>query len=90
MRTALTLERKAKLSVENLQKLKALRDHLVEDRRRIVSGILADPATAAEASADFIGLQQYIDSVEKALTHEEFLDHRHPGSAHSPGADRAK
>jgi hypothetical protein len=61
------------MSSDHIQNLKSLRDHLVEDRRAMVTTILADPQTLGEISSDFVGLQHFIDAVERALSHEALM-----------------
>lgn len=59
---------------EHLESLRHLRDALVEDRRGLVSSILADPHSTGETASDFMNLQQFIDMVERAISHEQSLD----------------
>lgn len=59
---------------EHIDSLRALRDFLVEDRRNLVSTLVADPHTSGEAAGDFMNLQQFIDVVERAISHEQSLD----------------
>lgn len=61
------------MAKEHLDSLKALRDHLVQERRDMVESILADPQSSSEVAPEFGGLQQFIDAVEKAMSHEDFL-----------------
>lgn len=62
------------MSKEHIQNLKTLRDQLVNERRQLIASILADPHSAAEASGELMHLQQFIDVVERAISHEESLD----------------
>ena len=59
---------------EHIDSLRALRDFLVEDRRNLVSTLVADPHTSGDAAGDFMNLQQFIDVVERAIGHEQSLD----------------
>jgi hypothetical protein len=71
------------MSSDHIQNLKSLRDHLVEERRAMVAGLLADPQTSGEISGDFAGLQHFIDAVERALSHEAMLTRAEPIAAPS-------
>ena len=57
-----------------MQSLRSLRDQLVEERRAMVATMLANPQTFSEAAGDFVGLQHFIDAVERAISHESVLD----------------
>jgi hypothetical protein len=70
------------MAQDHQQSLKALRDHLVEDRRIMVKSILADPDTSSEVAGEFVGLQHFIDAVERALSHEDVLER--PASSNGP------
>lgn len=59
---------------EHIESLRALRDFLVADRRNLVTSILADPHAAGDAASDLMNLQQFIDTVERAISHEQSLD----------------
>ena len=59
---------------QHIESLRALRDYLVEDRRNLVTSIAADPHSSGEAAGDFMNLQQFIDVVERAISHEQSLD----------------
>jgi hypothetical protein len=59
---------------EHIDSLRSLRDFLVEDRRNLVSTLLADPHMSGDAAGDFMNLQQFIDMVERAIGHEQSLD----------------
>jgi hypothetical protein len=73
----------------HIDSLKSLRDHLVEDRRNMVSSIMAEMAMTSESAAEFCGLQQFIDAVERAISHEHSLEHPAPmGAATGPGPGR--
>jgi hypothetical protein len=61
------------MAQDHIENLKALRDHLVDDRRTMVASILADPQSSAESAGEFVGLQHFIDAVERALSHEGVL-----------------
>lgn len=61
------------LANEHFESLKALRDHLVEDRRGLVTSILADLQSTGDTAGEFVGLQHFIDAVERALSHESVL-----------------
>jgi flagellar biosynthesis chaperone FliJ len=67
---------------EHIENLRALRDFLVEDRRSLVTSVLADPASVGESAGDFLNLQQFIDVVERAISHEQSLDR--PGATSWP------
>jgi hypothetical protein len=62
------------MAKEHLDSLKALRDHLVDDRRNMVASIMAEMAITGEAAGEFCGLQQFIDAVERAISHEHSLE----------------
>ncbi len=62
------------MSKEHIEALRNLRDALVEDRRGLVSSMLADPNSVSEAAPDFVNLQQFVDMVERAIGHEQSLD----------------
>jgi hypothetical protein len=70
------------MNTDHIQNLKTLRDHLVEERRAMVAGVLGDPQTSGEISGEFAGLQHFIDAVERALSHEAML--RRPESMAGP------
>ncbi len=59
---------------EHIESLRGLRDSLVDDRRGLVTGMLADPHSAGESAQDFMNLQQFIDMVERAIGHEMSLE----------------
>ena len=59
---------------EHIESLRALRDFLVADRRNLVTGMVADPHAAGDAASDLMNLQQFIDTVERAISHEQSLD----------------
>jgi len=59
---------------QHIDSLRSLRDFLVEDRRNLVTTILADPHASGDAAPDFMNLQQFIDVVERAISHEQSLD----------------
>jgi hypothetical protein len=61
------------MAQDHMESLKALRDHLVDDRRTMVASILADPQSSSETAGEFVGLQHFIDAVERALSHESIL-----------------
>jgi len=63
---------------EHFEALKNLRDLLVDERREMVAEAFADPETRREAAGDFMGLQQFIDMVERAMQHEASLDRPPP------------
>ena len=67
---------------EHIDSLRALRDFLVEDRRNLVAALVSDPHTSGEAAGDFMNLQQFIDTVERALSHEQSL--QRPAGAWPP------
>lgn len=62
------------LSKEHIDSLRSLRDSLVDDRRGLVTGMVADPHSAGETAHDFMNLQQFIDMVERAISHEQSLE----------------
>lgn len=73
------------MSADHIQNLKSLRDHLVEDRRAMVTTILADLQTSGEISSEFVGLQHFIDAVERALSHEAVMKRPEPvGTLYRP------
>ena len=59
---------------EHADGLRSLRDFLVEDRRNLVKTMLDDPQNSGESASDFMNLQQFIDVIERALSHEQSLD----------------
>ena len=59
---------------EHIDGLRQLRDFLVEDRRNLVTAMLADPHNSGESAPDFMNLQQFIDAIERAMSHEQSLD----------------
>ena len=59
---------------EHIDGLRSLRDYLVEDRRNLVKTMLDDPHNSGESAPDFMNLQQFIDVIERALSHEQSLD----------------
>lgn len=59
---------------EHIDNLNSIRDTLVEDRRNMVKSFLADPHGIGELAGDFLGVQQLIDTVERAISHEQSLD----------------
>lgn len=59
---------------EHIDSLRSLRDFLVQDRRNLVTTILADPHASGESAGDFMNLQQFIDVVERAIGHEQSLE----------------
>jgi hypothetical protein len=63
---------------QHVDSLRSLRDHLVEDRRNMVASIMAEMAMTSESAAEFCGLQQFIDAVERAISHEHSLEHPAP------------
>ena len=71
------------MAKEHVESLTSLRDHLVEDRRNMVASILSDMTAAGEFTAEFCGLQQFIDAVERSISHEHSLDRT--TSAWGPG-----
>ena len=58
---------------EHTDNLGLVRDHLVEDRRNMVKAFLSDPQGINELAGEFAGLQQLIDMVERAISHEHSL-----------------
>jgi hypothetical protein len=66
------------MAKEHVDSLTALRDHLVEDRRSMVASILSEMEDTSESTAEFCGLQQFIDAVERAIAHEHSLDRLPP------------
>lgn len=66
---------------EHILSLRQLRDDLVEERRQLVASGFADPDSRREAAAEFVGLQNFIDTVERAILHEASLT---PGGGLSP------
>jgi hypothetical protein len=71
------------MSPDHIKDLKSLRDHLVEDRRSMVTAILGDPETSSDMSGEFVGLQHFIDAVERALSHEAMMKNPTPTSGPS-------
>jgi hypothetical protein len=79
------------MAKEHVDSLMSLRDHLVEDRRNMVESILSDMTNASELTADFCGLQQVIDAVERAIAHEHSLDRPPAAWGSMPmGPDRSR
>ena len=70
------------MAKEHLDALKSLRDHLVQDRRNMVASIMSEMVMTSESASEFCGLQQFIDAVEMAISHEHSLDR--PGTASFP------
>ncbi|WP_298429097.1 hypothetical protein [Rhodoblastus sp.] len=68
---------------EHIKSLGQLRDDLVEERRQLIASSFIDPASRREAAAEFVGLQNFIDTVERAILHEASLV-RGPGLARQP------
>ncbi len=64
---------------QHIDELRVLRDSLVDDRRSLVSSMIAEPQNAGESAMEFVNLQQFIDTVERAIGHEQSLE-RPPGS----------
>ena len=64
---------RAVMAQEDIENLKSLRDQLVGERRNLVASILSDPATTNEFAGELVGLQQLIDAVERAISHESSL-----------------
>ena len=62
------------MSKEHLEALRRLRDSLVDDRRALVTSMLADPHSTGESAPDFMNLQQFVDMVERAIGHEQSLE----------------
>lgn len=62
------------MAKEHVEALRRLRDSIVEDRRSLVTAMLADPHATAESAPDFMNLQQFVDMVERAIGHELSLD----------------
>ena len=58
---------------EHIKSLRQLRDDLVEERRQLVTSGFVDPDSRREAAAEFVGLQNFIDTVERAILHEASL-----------------
>ena len=58
---------------EHIASLRQLRNDLVEERRQLVASAFADPDSRREAAAEFVGLQNFIDTVERAIAHESHL-----------------
>jgi hypothetical protein len=71
------------MAEDHLSGLKSLRDFLVADRRAMVASIIADTRTSGEASGEFVGLQHFIDAVERAISHEVSLTRPDPISPRS-------
>lgn len=59
---------------EHIDNLTSFRDTLVEDRRNMVRSFLSEPHGIGELAGDFLGVQQLIDAVERAISHEHSLD----------------
>lgn len=59
---------------EHIDNLNSVRDALVEDRRNMVKAFLADPHGIGQMAGDFLGVQQLIDAIERAISHEHSLD----------------
>jgi len=72
------------MAKEHFESLRHLRDHLVDERRMLVAEGFADAETRREAVGEFIGLQNFIDSVERAMQHEASLDRPHPAPLGRP------
>jgi hypothetical protein len=62
------------MAKEHFEALKQLRDSLVEERRQLVATGFSAAESRHEAVGEFMGLQQFIDSVERALEHEAHLE----------------
>jgi hypothetical protein len=58
---------------EHIVLLRQLRDDLVEERRQLVATGFVDPESRQEAAAVFVGIQNFIDTVERAISHEASL-----------------
>ena len=58
---------------EHIGSLQRLRDDLVDERRQLVASGVLDPDSRREIAAEFVGLQNFIDSVERAIMHEASL-----------------
>lgn len=58
---------------EHIASLRQLRDSLVEERRQLIASGFVDPDLRREAAAEFVGLQNFIDTVERAILHEASL-----------------
>ena len=58
---------------EHILSLRRLRDSLVEERRQLVASGFVDPDARREAAAELMGLQNFIDTVERAILHEASL-----------------
>jgi hypothetical protein len=74
------------MAKEHFDSLTALRDQLVEDRRSMVASILSDVDSISESTAEFCGLQQFIDAVERAIAHEHSLERLPPEWSSVPKA----
>jgi hypothetical protein len=65
------------VSNEDFDSLRQLRDRLVVERRHLVRDLVsdsfADVETRRESIGEFMGLQQFIDTVERAIAHEMSL-----------------
>ncbi len=65
------------MSNDHFDSLKQLRDRLVVERRHLVNELAGDSfsdiETRRESIGEFIGLQQFIDTVERAIAHEVSL-----------------
>lgn len=69
---------------EHINLLRVLRDGLVEERRQLVASGLDTPDSRREAAAEFVGLQNFIDTVERAISHEAHLAQVAPLASQSP------
>jgi hypothetical protein len=58
---------------EHIVLLRQLRDDLVEERRQLVATGFLDPESRRESAAVFVGIQNFVDTVERAISHEESL-----------------
>jgi hypothetical protein len=65
------------MAKEHFEALRQLRDSLVDERRELVLTGFLNPESRREAAAEFIGLQHFIDTVERAMAHEASLDGAH-------------
>jgi hypothetical protein len=66
------------MAKEHFEALKNLRDLLVDERRDMVAHAFSDSEMRREAAGEFMGLQQFIDMVERAMQHEATLDRPPP------------
>jgi hypothetical protein len=66
------------MAKEHFESLRHLRDHLVAERRQMVAEAFSDAASRQEAAGEFIALQQFIDTVERAMQHESHLSQGEP------------